>query len=136
MGHITGLTLRIEREIGNWPVEREFMAAELVEMLGESMRSVARALAFLRRGGFVRVLREVDGPTGRIAVWVRTGSAASAPVKLTPMPAEHDGGVRRVKLKNGNTRVSFGKAWKPYRQTKGDRPWRGYQSSLASNFIA
>jgi len=108
------------------------MAVDMVETLNAPMKSVARALSYLVRQDFLEICGIVQEDTGKLSLYRLTGrTRQKAPSRPAKLPEEHDGAVRRVKAGNGLVRVSFGVAWKPYREKSEARPWRGYESGLA-----
>lgn len=120
------------------PKARRFDCREAVQLVEPvlgfepSMKSMARALSYLVLRGDVRVAEKVKRPGENFAI-NRYGRGerrvqAAAQTLLLPEP---EGTVTREALTNGNTRVSFGLAWKPYREPKTERPWRGYESGLS-----
>lgn len=127
-GHVkhVGLTDTIETYLRRWPAEKTFLAVDMVTALKTPMKSMARALSYLVRQDYLEICGEIERDTGKLSLYRLTGrprqKAPSSPAKLAE---EHDGAVRRAKVGDGRVRVSFGVAWKPYRETSEARPWRG-----------
>lgn len=108
--------------------------AFMIPVLGfePGMKSVARALSFLCLRGDVRVMTMRHRPGENFAVNVYGRGDGPKPMnKPKSLPPELPGVVIEKALAPGHRRVTFGKAWKPYREPKTERPWRGYESSLA-----
>ena len=133
-----GLANTLAEVVGSMSKARRFTCADAVAFLTQvigfepGMKSVARALSYLCQRGDVVVMttRHRPGESFAVNVYAR-GDGPKPMMKPTPLAPELPGGVREKTLGPGHRRVSFGMDWKPYRETKSDRPWRGYQSSLA-----
>lgn len=129
------LTEKAWQVIKRWPLDREFKAAEVAARLGCPARSAGGAMRYLILDGRVEKLDKMareHGSSLGVALYRRTGATApeANPVRRLLEP-EGEGGVRRKDMGNGVTRVSHGVAWRPYREPRSERPWRGYESSLA-----
>ena len=109
-------------------------AAFMTPVLGfkPGMKSLARALSHLCKNGDVRVKAKLhrSGESFAVNVYAR-GDGPKQKEKPTALPPEVPGLVKDKPLGPNHRRVTFGLDWKPYREPRSDRPWRGYQSGLA-----
>lgn len=135
-----GLADKVAGVVGKLSMSARFTTEQMVEKFREDLaeasspsKSMARALGYLCKRGDVRLIQKVHPPGTPYAVAIfGRGTGRIKVTRAQPLLEEPSGTVKRTPLPNGNTLVQHGKAWKPYRESKAERPWRGYQSSLSA----